>query len=271
MQFSIKSAATAALLATSVSALPVKRRSSITDVDILHHIQLEHLESVFYKEALAKMGEEDFLAAGYGAQHYNDILYIVYDEESHVELLTSAITAAGATPVTACNYSFPYTDVKSFLTLAGILKGVGSAAYLGTAPSISSKVYLSTAGPILMTEALHDATHRFNQGEVPIANPYGSALGLNEDTAVTTFSVGNEDIPKDFFATFVNGHLTSSVVTTVNGTTISAVLPVDLVGGQTYAFLTNANTTVVMDSQVLFEPAILEVTPGVPTFNSSLL
>lgn len=49
--------------------------------------------------------------AGYSATYYNNLKYIAVDEQSHVQLLTSALQAAGVTPVAACAYSFPYTDV----------------------------------------------------------------------------------------------------------------------------------------------------------------
>lgn len=73
--------------------------------------QLEHLENAFYKGALAKFSLEDFQKAGYSATYYNNLKYIAFDEQSHVQLLSSALTAAGVTPVIPCQYSFPYTDV----------------------------------------------------------------------------------------------------------------------------------------------------------------
>ena len=49
--------------------------------------------------------------AGYSADYYNNLMYIAHDEQVHVQALSAAITAAGYTPVAACQYSFPYTDV----------------------------------------------------------------------------------------------------------------------------------------------------------------
>jgi Ferritin-like domain len=81
--------------------------------------------------------------------------------------------------VAACTYNFPYTDVASFITLSSILEGVGTSAYLGGAPLITSKYYLTVAGSILAAEALHTSYQRAAIGEVPMANPFETPLGPN--------------------------------------------------------------------------------------------
>lgn len=73
--------------------------------------QLEHLEDVFYKQALATLSEQQFIDAGYDAKYYSDIKYIAFDEEQHVKLLTAALAEAGVTPNEPCEYTFPFTDV----------------------------------------------------------------------------------------------------------------------------------------------------------------
>ena len=303
MRLSSSYAATA-LLVSIAFAHPIKRQS-ITDADILQYaLTLEHLENVFYKGGVSSMTEQDFVDAGFSASYYNNLLYITHDEEQHVEYLTTALTAAGATPVAACEYDFPYTDAKAFVTLASVLEGVGTSAYLGGAGLISSKTYLEVAGSILVTEALHTSLQRFSLGEVAPANPYGTPLGLSDvytlaaafitscpSTNVAlpvmafptltatqgipaapgitfTFSV-NGSLPSTFFVTFVSGLDITSVTPTIEGGMIAAVIP-DTAMGQTYVFLTNMETnTTVMDSMVLFGPAIVEVTPPSPTFDVS--
>ena len=69
------------------------------------------------------MPESDFVAAGFTSDYYNNLKFIALDEEQHVSLLSSALTAAGATPVAAGEYDFPYTDPKSFVALASVLEG----------------------------------------------------------------------------------------------------------------------------------------------------
>lgn len=305
MMFTTASAA-ALLLASTTLAHPVEKRQAITDVDILQYaLTLEHLENVFYKGAVSTMSEQMFLDAGFSSNYYTNLLYITHDEEQHVELLSTSIQAAGATPVAACTYDFPYTDPKSFVTLASVLEGVGTSAYLGGAGLITSKEYLGVAGSILVTESLHTSVQRFNLGEVAPANPYGTALGLNPvytlaaafikscpssnpalpvmafPTLTATQGIpaaegisftfmANGTLPSTFFVTFVSGLDTTSVPATMEGDMISAVIPATAMG-QSYAFVTSAMANgTLMDSMILFGPAIVEVTPPSPTFDVGL-
>jgi len=162
-------------------ATPIARRqsSNIDNTILQFALTLEHLENVFYKGAISNFTAQDFANAGYGADYYNDLKYIAYDEQVHVQALTAALQANGQTPVAACQYNFPYTDVASFITLSSILEGVGTSAYLGGAPLITSKQYLTIAGSILATEALHTSLQRAAIGEVPMANPFETPLSPN--------------------------------------------------------------------------------------------
>ncbi|KAK3065170.1 hypothetical protein LTS18_007369 [Coniosporium uncinatum] len=180
-------ATSAALFGRLALSLPteLQKRANIDTTVLQFALTLEHLENVFYKGALTKFSQRDFMKAGYSADYYNNLKYIAHDEEQHVELLTSALQAAGVMPVAACTYSFPYTDVRSFITLSSVLEGVGTSAYLGGAPLITDKGYLAVAGSILVTEAIHTSMQRGAVFEVPMANPYGTAL---DPTSVYTLA-----------------------------------------------------------------------------------
>ena len=171
------SIATGALFACAAVAAPIEERQANIDVTILQFaLTLEHLENVFYKEALGNLTQQDFINAGFSATYFNNIKFIASDEEQHVLFLQNAITAAGYAPVAACSYNFQFTDVRSFITLSSVLEGVGTSAYLGAAGLITSKDILTAAGSILVTEALHTSMQRGAIGEVPMANPYGTPL-----------------------------------------------------------------------------------------------
>jgi len=175
------------LMASLASAAPlVARQDTNIDATVLQFaLTLEHLENKFYNGALEKFSEKDFMDAGYSADYYHNLQYIGHDEAEHVKLLSTALTAAGVTPVAECEYTFPYTDIPSFITLSSVLEGVGTSAYLGGAPLITSKAYLTVAGSILVTEAKHTSYQRAAIGEIAIANPYGTPL---DPTSVYTLA-----------------------------------------------------------------------------------
>ncbi|KAK2762851.1 hypothetical protein FQN54_001026 [Arachnomyces sp. PD_36] len=299
----------AALSASAVLSAPLEKKQAVTDLDVLQFaLTLEHLENVFYKGALSRFTEADFLAAGFTSQYFNNLQFIVSDEEAHVVFLQDAISAAGGTPVAACEYNFPYNDIHSFVALGSVLEGVGVAAYLGGAAVISSKDILASAGAILVAEGLHQSVQRTSLHQVASANIAGTAITANSIFTVasafiascppsnpvlpfqafsslvptqanpnsiqtlTTFTIGQGVIiPPTFFVTFISGLDVISVPGTHQGGVVSATIPV-IAQGQTYAFVTNTDISgAFVESAVLAGPAILEVTPSAPTFDLTLL
>ncbi|KAJ7450892.1 ferritin-like domain-containing protein [Mycena latifolia] len=143
-------------LTTIAHARPTKRE--VTDPQVLNYaLTLEHVEATFYKKYLDKFSDSDFISAGYEEWTRGRFTQIRDHEATHVEFLTTALQAAGAQAVEACEYDFPVTDVASFVNFAGILEAVGTAAYTGGAQFISNKDYLTAAGSILAVEARHEA------------------------------------------------------------------------------------------------------------------
>jgi hypothetical protein len=228
---------------------------------------------------------DEFTAAGFTSMFYDELKYIAHDEEGHVLYLEAGLTAAGATPVEACTYSFPMTTPEEFVALASVIEGVGVSAYLGAASDITSKAYLTAAGAILVTEALHQSAARGAVGEIPMANVVGTPMGLNavytiasgfivscpstnmalpvmayptltlvsgEPTAPNaTIDLTPKTMPSGtVYATFVSGLDILPVSTTMMNGMVQAVVPVG-VSGQSYVFLTSDNSGNLTDSSIL--------------------
>jgi hypothetical protein len=104
MRFSPISTLALATLASALPTLVKKQASTDIDVDILQFaltvsctlcpslefsnaVQLEHLENAFYKGALSKWTQDEFVAAGFNASLYNELKFIAHDEEGHVTFL----------------------------------------------------------------------------------------------------------------------------------------------------------------------------------------
>jgi len=208
--------------ALGVSATPLAKRQSsgLTDADILNFaLVLEHLEATFYAQALSKFDASAFTSAGYASNIRANIEQIAMDEAQHVQFLTTALSAAGATPVSACNYTFGFDSVTGFLGLSQVLEGVGVSAYLGAAQYIQNPAYLTAAGSILTAEARHNAFIRYINGY----SPFVTEDTPLDPTAVTSLAApfisscpSASDAPP--FKPFPAANLTSN--TTTPGSTI---------------------------------------------------
>lgn len=96
--------------------------------DILQYaLTLEHLEASFYEQGLKNYTQSDFMAAGFkDSAFFTNIKMVAEDEKAHEDFLTKALSAAGVKPVERCTYSFPATDVKSFLAVGSMLEGMSA-------------------------------------------------------------------------------------------------------------------------------------------------
>lgn len=241
-------------------------------------MQLEHLENAFYKQALSKWSVKDFTNAGFSAFFYDQLKYVAHDEEGHVVYLEAGLTAAGAKPVKACTYSFPMTTPKEFVALASVIEGVGVSAYLGAAADITQKAYLTAAGSILIVEAWHQAAQRNAVGEIPMANVFGTPLGINAVYSIASAFIKScpaenaplpvmaypslalasgsptsgagaavDLVPKTmpsgtYYATFVSGlDIIPVVPKSASGGMIMVEVPMNI-SGQSYVFLTKDKT-----------------------------
>ncbi|BGP13400.1 hypothetical protein JCM10213_008559 [Rhodosporidiobolus nylandii] len=169
----------------------LNKRQSVTtgadDVTVLNFaLTLEHLEAKFYADAISRFNASAFESAGFPGV-YDVVKQVGADEAAHVDFLTSALSAAGATPVQACNYTFPGAeDVKGFLALSQVIEGVGVSAYLGAAGSINNTDYLTAAASVLTVEARHAAAIQFIHGYQPASQPTDTPLSASNIVTIVS-------------------------------------------------------------------------------------
>lgn len=288
-------------LAAGALAAPLETRQTAgpTDAQILNYaLTLEHLEDTFYRQAIGKFTQEDFVNAGASPKFLGNLKEISSDEETHVSFLTSALQAAGAPATAACTYDFGYTDVKGFLATANILEGVGVSAYLGAAQYIADKTYLTAAGAILTVESRHSAYLR--QAQVPAQSPFPAAFDIPLDfdevyslaaQFITSCPSTNPALPVKAFPTLsvnpgvwepvrqgqnipftigkqIDGAIYAYFVTVTgpveaeivkcDGKNLEIIIPDAAPAGQSYLVLTNTKGTV-NDDTIVAGPAIVPV------------
>jgi len=141
-------------------------------------LTLEYLESNFYIKAVAS----GIVPSG---DALNAFTLIRDHENAHVNFLKTAITAAGATPVsfTAANFDFTakgtfpgvFTDYGTLLAVAQTFEDTGVRAYKGQAPNlISNNDYLTAALQIHSVEARHAAHIRQMRKAASLLVPSGA-------------------------------------------------------------------------------------------------
>ena len=132
-------------------------------------LTLEILEASFYNNGINASGL---------VTDTSYITQIQSDENKHVAFLTSAISAAGGTPVTASDFVYldftggsgsmdgpfsgVFTNYQTFLAVAETFEDTGVRAYKGQAPNLlGNQTYLTAALDIHAVEARHASAIRY--------------------------------------------------------------------------------------------------------------
>jgi hypothetical protein len=178
------------LVAAAPARFYGKRQASSNDILVMQFADvLEQLESQFYEEALAKFKENDFTGAGFPSVDVplQQFLNIQNDEKTHSAVLQAALKAAGAAPVTTCQFDFTsvLTDVTTMAATARVVENVGVAAYIGATTLVDDKILLAAAASIATIESRHQTIlNVFAPGGTAIPSPFDLALLPQEVLAI---------------------------------------------------------------------------------------
>jgi len=136
------------------------------DVGVLNYAYaLEQLEADFYTTLRTGQYYTNLPATSAEKMILDDLYY---HEVIHRDFFRTAITNAGATPITSLKSDFSkvnFNDRTSVLSTARAFEDLGVAAYNGAGQYITSPGYLFLAGKIVSVEARHAAIIRDLVGE----------------------------------------------------------------------------------------------------------
>ncbi|QNI30728.1 ferritin-like domain-containing protein [Alloacidobacterium dinghuense] len=172
--------------------------AAYSDADILNFaLNLEYLEAEFYAVAtygatlvtLGVIPEADTTGPTTGGNMVKEFssspqavlaTALRNDEINHVRFLRTALgSSAAKKPAIDLNaLGYGFSSVNSWLKLARQFEDVGVSAYLGAAPLISNRTYLSAAAAILGVEAQHSGSLRLACIQNAVSSPAVDSLDI---------------------------------------------------------------------------------------------
>ncbi len=147
-----------------------------SDAAILNYaLALEYLEADFYTRVVQADNARPYLRG-----RVKDLARVLQrDETTHVQAVSDAIRALGATPISKPEFVFPQNAFISpigFLTLASALEETGVSAYLGQGAYVHRTDVLNFAASIYGNETRHAGLIKHHLGD---PNPHNMEMPLS--------------------------------------------------------------------------------------------
>ncbi|SCZ99383.1 BZ3500_MvSof-1268-A1-R1_Chr3-1g05982 [Microbotryum saponariae] len=157
----------------------VKKSGHLKDEDIKivnFLLTLEFMEANFFSQGVKNFTKEDFKHVPTLFERFQDI---ATQESDHVATLKQVL---GHNAVSPCEYDFGESlhSVESFLATSRALETVGTSAYLGATPHLSTSELIGTSGSILTIEARHSSLLNEYEAETGFPTAFETALNFNQ-------------------------------------------------------------------------------------------
>ena len=140
---------------------------------------LQNLEVAYFKQGAQKYKEWGGGNVN-GVKNADAVNRIWGQEEAYVETIAELLKNNQAATVEPCEYNFPFSDEKSFLSLASIISNIG-LGFLINIENVLAKSdpdIVPHIARILPVKARHDAFFRMYASEVPNPTPYETTLPM---------------------------------------------------------------------------------------------
>ncbi|KAG1733374.1 ferritin-like domain-containing protein [Suillus paluster] len=129
------------VLFSSVLSLPSERRddgSTLTETQALNFaLSLEHFQYYFYQQ-LHQYEPQDFSNAGLPPWSQGRYAQISSHELTHTQFLENILGDKADQP---CTYTFPDTDLRSFVKTSNIVEAIASSMYISLVKYLSDSVH----------------------------------------------------------------------------------------------------------------------------------
>ncbi|CAF1304515.1 unnamed protein product [Adineta steineri] len=137
------------------------------DMKVLNYaLVAENLEAAYYNKYVSTYSSTDYTNNGFPDASIYFIL-IREHENAHVQILQTVIKQRGGSPVSVCTYTFPVTDIRSFISLSRTFENTGVSAYTGAIDKIRDPSIILAAATIATVEARHASYLNSLLGGVP--------------------------------------------------------------------------------------------------------
>lgn len=186
---------------------------------------------------------------------------------------TSVYTLA-AMFITSCPQGNAPLPFVPFPTLTYSANGAGTCEQADCSPSAQIKKRGNynawTAAEGSPAPAASSATTSSARSSPTSSNPSGSNAAPPPSAGATINLVAASNIPAGSYVTFVSGLSIVSVKGVISGANIRVQIPA-VAAGQTYVFISKTDQEgTLVDANVLFGPAIVEVKPAPPAIDYSI-